>query len=808
MANVKLSMVMAVMAIMSTSMLGMGQESFLLPGLTFLAAVMSVIVTDALRWFSLNRFVANLTMLLAAVFSLWGFLETDSRHQLLAIAQLLTYVQMVLLFQEKNRRVYGQLAMFSLLQVVVAALLNNRLEFGIVLTLYAVVALLGFALFFVYREVGRVGMVMRRRAWWELGELAAEQQDASSDGYPVLRVADEGSSLNSKIVTLRIVPPIMAMFIATLIFALVMFYTTPRGGGSNWRSGGASVNTVGFSPEVSFNEMGSLLLSDARVMRVSFTDIRSGQPYTVIGDPYLRGGVLTKYTTSGGRGRWWQENESATMSGLALPSPPSTRDLVRQDVLLEPTGSDRLFSMFPVYGIAQTPAAVRISLRTRKLYRAEASDRELGDEFRYAIATTAFRRGIKIAVTPHHNRLRSHQEKREMERSLRWLRFIDNPEAFPQLIALAKQIVAEKAPSGSVYERAKALEAHFAESKLYDYSLDLDAINARRQPGVDPIEDFVSNHRTGHCEYFASALTLMLRSQGIPARMVVGYRGGEFNYVGNYYLVRQCDAHAWVEAYLAPKDIPEGAIYPEELHAGGGWLRLEPTPADEDEELSQLNLFDRASKSLDYARWLWNDYVMRLTEERQKNAILNPLSLDHRFSVANLVKLKTWESITERVLGTDLRNLGRAKFSWRGGLAALAACVAAFLAYRLIRSLWPVLRLLLSRRTPRRAGPVRVKGQSVAFYRQLESLLARLGLRRDMAQTQRQFAREATRALAASPHLEAASSIPDEIVEAFYRVRFGHRTPDAEQEARIQRQLNDLQQALAHPANSSTASNS
>ena len=74
---------------------------------------------------------------------------------------MLIYVQMVLLFQEKNRRVYGQLAMFSLLQVVVAALLNSGLEYGVLLSMYMVIALLGFVLFFVYREVGRVGMVTR-----------------------------------------------------------------------------------------------------------------------------------------------------------------------------------------------------------------------------------------------------------------------------------------------------------------------------------------------------------------------------------------------------------------------------------------------------------------------------------------------------------------------------------------------------------------------------------------------------------------------------------------------------------------------
>ncbi len=365
MANLTLSIVMAVMATMSTTMLGMGQGSFLLSGLTLLAAVMSVVFTDGLGWFHLHRVIANLAMLLAAIFSLWGFLQTDSRNQLFAIAHLLIYVQMVLLFQEKNRRVYGQLAMFSLLQVVVAALLNNGLEFGVMLACYMIIALLGFVLFFVYREVGWVGMVTRRRSWWELGELAPERLDASPDGLPVIEVIDVGTVLNKSIVTRRIIPPIMAMFTVTVAFAIVLFYTTPRTGGANWQGGGAGMNLVGFSPEVSFEGMGQLLLSDARVMRVSFTDERSGEPYTVIGEPYLRGGVLTKYLSSDGHGRWWQESEAISMRGSDLPSPPNTRDLVRQDVLLEPTGNDRLFSMFPVYATAKTPANLKISRRAQ-----------------------------------------------------------------------------------------------------------------------------------------------------------------------------------------------------------------------------------------------------------------------------------------------------------------------------------------------------------------------------------------------------------------------------------------------------------
>ncbi len=788
---------MATMASMSTAMLGLGQGSAVLPGMTALAAITSVVFTDWLEWFRLNRIVANLAMLMAAFFSLWGFLESGSQQQLWAIANLLIYVQMVLLFQGKNRRVYGQLAMFSLLQVVVAALLNRGLEFGILLSAYMVIALLGFVLFFVHREVERVGMVRRRRFWFELmapvsARSAREQLVADNPETLIIYVGEQGAVLQQAIVTRRIVPPFLAMLVATVVFTAVFFYTSPRTGGANWQRGMGGTNLVGFSPEVSFDQMGRLLLSDERVMRVSFTNVKTAEAYPVISEPYLRGAVLTKYIN----GRWQQEIRTNRLPKQTLEPPPNTRDLVRQDVLLEPTGSDRLFSMFPVYSIAQTPSELCIDPRTRHLFRNGASDRDVHSEYRYTIVTTAFHFGAQMLVIPHPNRLKTAADRTSMRLMNRWMRNINSPELLPQLIALATQIVQDKAPQGNSYERARALESHFLEPGRYTYTLDLSAVAAQRHANVDPIEDFVSNHHAGHCEYFASALTLMLRSQGIPARMVIGFRPSEFNYIGNYYVVRQRDAHAWVEAYLESDAIPDGSLYPEERHAGGGWLRLDPTPTDERTlKPNQTDLLDRASKSFDYARWLWNDYVLRLTEERQRQAVLNPLALNRQFAKTHLFDTKSWEKFAKRVTGTNLRELFSGKFSWRAGIAAVFACVAVYLGVRLLRLSWPLLRQVTLRRWVMQR---RRKRTTVAFYQQLESTLARIGMRRDAAQTQRQFAAEAATRLAASPQYLDAANVPRQIADAFYQVRFGHTTLDARQEATIRAHLRQLDEAIAN----------
>jgi hypothetical protein len=80
--------------------------------------------------------------------------------------------------------------------------------------------------------------------------------------------------------------------------------------------------------------------------------------------------------------------------------------------------------------------------------------------------------------------------------------------------------------------------------------------------GDNALEDFLFSSKRGNCEYFASALAVMLRGTGIPARLVAGYKGGYYNETGAYYMVLESNAHVWVEVYVA----------------GKGWLRLDPTP--------------------------------------------------------------------------------------------------------------------------------------------------------------------------------------------------------------------------------------
>ena len=151
----QLSTNMALLAIIGAVMLGLGQQDAKLALLVFIGAVASVVYTDRRKKFSLNHHLANVAALCAVGLALFDYSASDRNQQLLAIANLLVYLQVVVFFQEKNARIFGQLAMLSLLQVVVAAALNYSILFGVLIVVYMAIGLPTLSLFFFYRELGR-----------------------------------------------------------------------------------------------------------------------------------------------------------------------------------------------------------------------------------------------------------------------------------------------------------------------------------------------------------------------------------------------------------------------------------------------------------------------------------------------------------------------------------------------------------------------------------------------------------------------------------------------------------------------------
>ena len=133
---------------------------------------------------------------------------------------------------------------------------------------------------------------------------------------------------------------------------------------------------------------------------------------------------------------------------------------------------------------------------------------------------------------------------------------------------------------------------------------------------LDPVEDFLVNRKQGHCEYFASALALLLRSIDIPARMVNGFKGGDWNELTQSMNVRQKHAHSWVEAYVG-QDEQNRPL----------WITLDPTPGRSATSRSpgSAGLASNVRSVTDMIRYVWVFYILGYDSNRQNRLLYTPM---------------------------------------------------------------------------------------------------------------------------------------------------------------------------------------
>ncbi|WP_226047702.1 MULTISPECIES: transglutaminase family protein [Acidithiobacillus] len=169
----------------------------------------------------------------------------------------------------------------------------------------------------------------------------------------------------------------------------------------------------------------------------------------------------------------------------------------------------------------------------------------------------------------------------------------------PQVLALARRL------RGADAGASVAHILHWFATADFRYSLKAPAA----YPHGQSLSDFLLRTHEGYCEYYAAGLALLLRLDGVPARVVVGYRGGEYNPVGAFWVVRQNMAHAWVQAWLP----------------GRGWVRLDATPAAPSGTTAGAAAAgrDRALSGTDslwnWLQWQWLNWVIQLTPAKQRS---------------------------------------------------------------------------------------------------------------------------------------------------------------------------------------------
>ena len=413
------------------------------------------------------------------------------------------------------------------------------------------------------------------------------------------------------------------LLLQALPLMLVLFVLFPRIQGPLWGlPQDAYAGLTGLSDSMSPGSLNNLILSDSVAFRASFQQGIPGPKQL-----YWRGPVLWDYD-----GRTWSAPRVAFATGQRLPADAPT---VEYTVTLEPHNKRWLFALeFP--GLRPPK-----SLATR--------DMQL------------------LSITPVRKRLRY-----DMVSSLQGTYGADDDRPILRR--------ALRLPSGSnprTMQYAQELRARFTD----DRQLVAAVLNRFRTDqfyytlsppllGEQPVDDFLFNTRSGFCEHYASAFVVLMRSAGIPARVVTGYQGGEINPVGEYILVRQADAHAWAEVWFADT----------------GWTRVDPTAAVSPTRVErgiasalplsdQLPIFVRGDFALlqqmrlawDSVTYTWNQWVLGYSPERQR-LLLTRFGFDDA----------TWRTLAVILMaGAAIAILFGALFALRGLRAQRADAVVA-----------------------------------------------------------------------------------------------------------------------------------
>jgi transglutaminase-like putative cysteine protease len=301
---------------------------------------------------------------------------------------------------------------------------------------------------------------------------------------------------------------------------------------------------------------------------------------------------------------------------------------------------------------------------------------------------------------------------------------------------------------------AQALCDYLAHSSEFSYTLD----RPRKDLTIDPTLDFLVNTKEGHCERFASALALMLRSIRLPARIVKGFRGAN-NLGDGQYQIKQSDAHSWVEALVAPAQ-PDGVG---EL----GWLTLDPTPLGDATAAEAFSLSRWWSTQLLAIDIFWRDFIMNYSPEKQQTLT---------------------EAVSEWLgLNAAWRGLKKPGSLWR------PVTVAGALSLLGVAGVW-----MTRRRRPRSQRPTASPPAApLPCYARLLALLQRsYELSPLPAQTPQEFSDAARVLLLRGASAAPFAEVPAQVVALLYRIRYGGQRPDPEETEAIDRRLHHLDLAL------------
>lgn len=670
---------------------------------------------EGTRWQLSERTGLVVVLLAIPLFFLdWHYQKTigepAARVGVNALAHLIVFLAVVKLLQVKKDRDWVFLYLISFFEVLLAAGLSFSPIFLASLTVYLLCGLSTIIAFEIQKS---------RRAIAPSETLLLVPPDSRIFKNSARRKGKGNAEAH------RLPLVAVGLLLLIIVLAVPLFLVAPRSGAAALiRGGGGLTNFIGFSDSVTLGEIGTLKRDNAVVMRVRVEDQQQGSQLR------WRGVALDDFTGLG----WKKSNElrgkekTADGPGLLKIATTITNDILNrlttQTVFLEPIES-------PVLFLAYRPIAIQGNFF--KIW----FDDEGSVQTRRRESERVMYKARSDMTQPDPDVLRNDSRQDPAN----FARYKQLPAALdPRIRARANAIVAN-ALARNRYDEAKAIESQLQQD--YGYSLEMKA------GGPDPLADFLFNVKTGHCEYFSTALAVMLRTRGIPARVVNGFLAGEYNDAADAYTVRQSDAHSWVEVY-----------FPET----GSWVTFDATPMAGRTEPVSTGLAARAGKYAEALELIWFQYVVGYDKQEQRSlaATLQGRLIDFRRSLALMA------GAIEKNIALHTRVLLLVAFGLAVGLLVL------LVAKRVRRFGW--------RRGLRiRPGEDVSPRSAILFYERLTALLARRGVERDPHLTPLEFA--------GSLDFQPAMAI----TQAYNRVRFGGQPLSSAEQREIEETLRKLE---------------
>jgi transglutaminase-like putative cysteine protease len=626
-----------------------------------------------------------------------------SRSFLTATVHLVLFAVIVRTFSLRRDRDYTMLAVLAFLMVLASAVLTVDSVF-----------LLFFAGFMLTAVASFILMEMRRS-----GRAARFQARHSTDMQEHRHLAFSLA---------RVTPGLVLMI---LVGAAAVFFLLPRM--STGYLGGYSFGTdlsTGFSDRVQLGQIGQIQQSNAVVMHVEIDGDREGR-YAL----NWRGVALENFD-----GRNWTNPREQYMlyrggdGSFAIP-------LLSQGVAQALSTRDRVvpgkLTRVIHYRVLMEPIGTNIFFLAPWARRVKGAYRTLQIDSGGAVSDSDSQRSVSIYEADSDISTPSPAELREASGSLPQftLAYLQLPRLDPRIPQLAAQVTGSAA---SNYDKATALELYLRTH--YGYTLQLP-----RSLVADPLANFLFDRKQGHCEYFASSMAVMLRTLGVPARVVNGFRSDEFNDLTSNYVVRAKNAHSWVEAFFP----------------GYGWVTFDPTPAG---AIESPQGWERALLYLDAASSFWREWVISYDTSHQ-NILGQSMLHGTRGS---------WERVRMWARLRYARLLSWARKGQRGMELApgrwLGVSVVVALLLLVLANAGRIGRMIRTRRL--HAHPERSPDEAAAmWYERMSRFLERRGVRKSTTQTAREFVRVIED--------ERVRVRVGEFTDAYESARFGNSSDDA-----------------------------